>query len=239
MFNIVHLYPNELNLYGDSGNILLVEYVLKLHGLSFCVNKVGVGEKIPQNTDLILVGGGPDYLQEKIYEDFITRKNYLSNYFKSGKPSLFVCGSFQLLGNYYLDSTGKKIKGSGLFNFYTKSPNNQNSRIVGNIAMRSTFASPKFSTKVVGFENHNGRTYIKNLKPFGSTVSKDYGNNTSDYTEGFIYKKTIGTYLHGPLLVKNPHLLKYLLSDYVDIDLERKDFISQLIPHLNALNLKR
>lgn len=239
MFNIVHLYPKQLNLYGDTGNILVIQNILKLYGINFKTYKVGIGERFPTNTDFIMVGGGPDYLQEKIYDDFIKRKDFLENYFNNKKPSLFVCGSFQLLGNYYLDSTGKKLPGVGLFNFYTRSPDNQKSRIVGNIFMQSPIAPSDFSNKVVGFENHNGRTYIKNIRPFGKTSSISYGNNTVDFSEGFIYNKTIGTYLHGPLLVKNPHLLKYLLSDYVEIDLRRKDFISQLIPHLNALDLKR
>lgn len=239
MFNIIHLYPKELNLYGDTGNILLLQHVLNLFGINSKVTQVGVGSSFPDAIDFIMVGGGPDYLQEKIYDDFLSRKQFLQEYFQAGKPSLFVCGSFQLLGKYYLDSNEKKIPGVGIFDFYTESPNNQKSRIVGNIFMESAISDSKFSKNVVGFENHNGRTFIKNINSFGYVSSKNFGNNTTDHTEGFIYKKTVGTYLHGPLLVKNPHLLKYLLEDIVSIDLNKGDFLSQLIPHQNALKLKR
>lgn len=242
IFKIYHFYKKELNLYGDNGNILYLQYFLKLFGVYSRVYTIDLSTKNLKSCDFIFAGGGPDLLQNKIYENFLSHKNFIQNHIKRGKPSLFVCGSFQLLGKYYLTDKGLKIPGLSLFNFYTFSPKNQNFRIVGNIHSKINFKNSIFPKKIVGFENHNGRTILsKTLMPFTYVDSLVKGNNTQDYSEGLLYKKTIGTYLHGPVLVKNPSILSYLLSDFISIKNleEKKVFSSEYVAYKNASFKKR
>ena len=242
-FNIVHLYSKELNLYGDTGNILYLQYFLSLFNIKSHVYYVGSGQNFPDKVDFIFAGGGPDSLQNKIYEDFIKRKEFLKEHIESGKPSLFICGSYQLLGKYYLTSTKDKIKGLGLFDFYTESPPNQKHRIVGNCKVLfnvSVRNSLRLSKYIVGFQNHNGRTFFNNLKPLGF-IKKGYGNNGVDLTEGLLHKKLVGSYFHGPILVKNPQLLFFLLENYLPSsfsDLDKKVFYPEYVSHYNLLARK-
>lgn len=235
MFKIAHLYPKELNLYGDKGNILYLQHFLLIQGVKSSVTEISVGESLNESFDFIFSGGGPDSLQSVVYEDFLLKKDALSKHIKKGKPAVFICGSYQLLGKYYLTAQKEKIKGLGLFDFFTKSPENQSSRIVGNTFFK--FNKTFFGNTVVGFENHNGRTILsKTIKPLGKSFSTKSGNNDIDLGEGFIYKKTIGSYLHGPLFVKNPNILLFLLQDYLDENLLEKGFYSEYISHQNALH---
>ena len=212
MYKIAHLYPKELNLYGDKGNILYLTYFLNQIGIKSEVTDIGLKTNITEDFDFIFSGGGPDSLQNLVYKDFLTKKDFLIKHIEMNKPSVFVCGSFQLLGKYYLNSKNEKVPGLGIFNFYTQSPLNQNKRIVGNTYFK--FKESFFGNTVVGFENHNGRTYLEDkLTPLGESFSKDSGNNDFDKGEGLLYKKTLGTYLHGPLFVKNPNILEFLLKD--------------------------
>lgn len=239
IFKIAHLYPKELNLYGDVGNVLYLRYFLSTFKIESTLTKINKGDKVNEDFDFIFSGGGPDSLQSSIYQDFLSKKSFLVKHIEANKPSVFICGSYQLLGKYYLLSSGKKISGLGIFNFYTESPSNQKQRIVGNTYFN--FKPSNFSTKVVGFENHNGRTYLnEGVNPLGLTYSKKSGNNDLDFTEGVLYKRTLGTYLHGPLFVKNPNILFYLLKNYITsknaIDL--KSFYSEFIAHQNVINSK-
>lgn len=218
-FLVTHLYPDELNLYGDTGNVLFAKNLLELLGYKVLIDFVGIGNSISPKTDFLFAGGGPDALQEKIYDDFISRKDTIEKYINSGKPSLFICGSYQLLGNYYLTADKNKIPGLGIFDFYTFSPNNQHTRIVGNSVCDPT-ASVKnasvYKNSIVGFQNHNGRTVFgKKYEPLAYTNSFNLGNNTEDNYEGLLYKKTVCTYLHGPILVKNPDISLFLFSKYL------------------------
>jgi hypothetical protein len=240
MITIAHFYKKELNLYGDTGNVLYIQFFLKKFGVSSKVINIGVGDTAPNKVDFIVMGGGPDSLQSKVYKDLLTKKDFFKKHIESRKPALFVCGSYQLMGKYYLASNGDKIPGLGVFSFYTKSPSNQNSRFVGNVSPKNNFDSGlDFSNNIVGFENHNGRTYLNNLNPLALANSKSSGNNAKDFSEGFLYKKSVGTYLHGPIFVKNPHLLFYLLSDVLKNTNYTKNLTSEYISHKNALRLSR
>lgn len=242
LFKIYHFYKKELNLYGDNGNILYLQHFLKLFNISSKVYSINSFSTNLEPCDFIFAGGGPDLLQNKIYENFLTHQKFILNHIKSGKPSLFVCGSFQLLGKYYLTDKNLKIPGLSLFNFYTFSPKNQNFRIVGNVHSKINFNNNIFPKKIVGFENHNGRTVLaKSLQPLSYVDSLKKGNNTQDYSEGLLYKKTIGTYLHGPVLVKNPLILSYLLSEFINIKNleEKKVFSSEYVAYKNASFKKR
>ncbi|KAF0190394.1 MAG: CobB/CobQ domain-containing protein glutamine amidotransferase [bacterium] len=120
-----------------------------------------------------------------------------------GVPLLSICGGYQLLGEYYKPHNGSKLEGVGLFPAYTLASYD---RMIGNIVIESMFG------KLVGFENHSGKTHLKkNAIPLGM-IKKGFGNNGKDKTEGCIYKNAIGCYMHGSLLPKNPHLADWLLK---------------------------
>ncbi|MDO8639652.1 MAG: cobalamin biosynthesis protein CobQ, partial [bacterium] len=152
-------------------------------------------------------------------------------------PGLFICGAYQFLGNYYKEADGTIIKGLEILDLHTENPGENCERLIGNIAITPSsvimnemrnliskkmgsigFAQDNNGSTIFGFENHGGRTYLgKNVKPFGKVLS-GFGNNGEDKTEGAIYKNTFGTYLHGPILPKNPHFADYLIK----IALEKK-----------------
>ena len=185
---IGHLYPELLNLYGDRGTIICMVQRLKRRGI---------------DAELRELGGGSDREQllvcnrlKKIKKDFI-------DYVEQGGVVLAICGGYQLLGNYY-KMGDETIEGLGVVNIHTE---RGDSRLISNIVLQSDL----FPLPIVGFENHGGRTFIEDYQPLGKVLS-GHGNNDKDKSEGIVYKNVIGTYLHGPLLPKNPHLCDYLLQ---------------------------
>lgn len=212
---ILHMYPNMLDLYGDSGNMELLAYRLKMRGYdSVKVNyTLGDGSKTDFSSyDLIYLGGGADFEQQLLADDLLSCKDKIMQAYKSGVFLLMICGGYQLMGQYYKDSNGKKIPGLGLFDYYTVASTNKRERCIGNIVIETDIDGEKY--KVIGFENHGGMT--DNVKtPFGSVLFGN-GNKFGSATEGYREKNVIATYLHGPLLSKNPkladHILTYCLS---------------------------
>lgn len=203
--NIIHLYPDLLNLYGDKGNIACMQKRLNWRGIDAeiqtCTNK---DHSINLETaDIIFVGGGSDREQEIVCGLLLKKKSELINYVENGGVLVAVCGGYQLLGKYY-QTADKKIEGLGILDIYTDAGD---TRLIGNVVLESEL----FSQKICGFENHAGRTYIGSHTPLGKVVY-GYGNNGESGFEGVIYKNVIGTYLHGPLLPKNPMLCDYILK---------------------------
>ena len=203
--NIIHLYPDLLNLYGDKGNIACMQKRLNWRGIDAeiqtCTNK---DHSINLETaDIIFVGGGSDREQEIVCGLLLKKKAELINYVEHGGVLVAVCGGYQLLGKYY-QTSDKKIEGLGILDIYTDAGD---TRLIGNVVLESEL----FSQKICGFENHAGRTYIGSHTPLGKVVY-GYGNNGESGFEGVIYKNVIGTYLHGPLLPKNPMLCDYILT---------------------------
>lgn len=203
--NIVHLYPDLLNLYGDKGNIECLRKRLQWRGIGVnvttCTNQDGNIDFA--DTDIIFVGGGSDRDQELVCGRLLEKQKELKNYVENNGVLIAVCGGYQLLGRYY-KTAEKTIEGLSLLNIETDSAPN---RLIGNIVLES----PHFSQKIVGFENHAGRTNIHDYEPLGKVVFGHGNDDTSGY-EGVIYKNVIGTYLHGPLLPKNPMLCDDLLT---------------------------
>jgi CobQ-like glutamine amidotransferase family enzyme len=201
---IGHLYPDLLNLYGDRGNIQCFRKRLEWRGLEAEVIPVLSGDKIDfSNLDIVLLGGGSDREQELVCEYLKEIKADFRDYVENGGVVLAVCGGYQLLGNYY--KTDKKvIEGLEILNITTEW---EPERLIRNIVLNS----PLFDTPVVGFENHGGRTEIGDHTPFGK-VFYGLGNTGKSGYEGVVYKNVIATYLHGPLLPKNPHVCDYLLE---------------------------
>ena len=201
---IGHLYPDLLNLYGDRGNIQCFRKRLEWRGIEAEVIPFLSGDKIDfSKLDIVLLGGGSDREQELVCGYLKEIKDDFKNYFEQGGVVLAVCGGYQLLGKYY--KTDKKmIEGLGILNITTEW---EPERLIRNIILQS----PLFSDPVVGFENHGGRTYINDHTPFGK-VFFGLGNTGKSGYEGVVYKNVIATYLHGPLLPKNPQVCDYLLE---------------------------
>lgn len=235
---IAYFYPELLNLYGDNGNVEILSYRAKKRGIDVKVIRVGLDTKLDSNfmseVDVVFMGGGPDSSQKAMYKDLKQEKGpYLKEYILSGGVGIFICGSYQLLGNYYKASDGLVLEGLGIFDLHTEHFGKTKPRCIGNTVaqIEKTILEDEYFKSVnrtgdllVGFENHGGRTYLsKNLKPFARVVM-GHGNNSEDGTEGVVYKNAIGTYFHGPILARNPHLADYLIAkslgryDLVELD---------------------
>ncbi len=201
---IGHLYPDLLNLYGDRGNIQCFRKRLEWRGMEAEVIPFLSGDSIDfKKLDIVLLGGGSDREQELVCQYLQDIKTDFQNYVEDNGVVLAVCGGYQLLGQYY-KTEKKTIKGLEILDIYTEW---EPERMIRNIILNS----PLFDTPVAGFENHGGRTYIGNHTPFGK-VFFGLGNTGKSGYEGVIYKNVIATYLHGPLLPKNPHVCDYLLE---------------------------
>ena len=201
---IAHMYPDLLNLYGDRGNIQCMVMRSLWRGIEVEVKEYRLEDTVDFNTaDIVLLGGGSDREQQIVCTRLQQIRENFCNYVEDGGTVLAVCGGYQLLGHYY-DAPEGRMQGLSLVDLYTvqKSP-----RLIGNIVLQN----PLLSYEIAGFENHGGRTYIGENTPFGK-VFAGYGNNGNDGHEGVMYKNVIGTYLHGPLLPKNPHVCDLLLA---------------------------
>lgn len=231
---IGYFYPELLNLYGDHGNILVLNKRCRWRGVSVVVSEYTIGSRLPEKgsnsyPDIVFMGGGPDRSQLAIVEDLSKNKEWFLNYALSGGVGLFICGAYQLLGNFYEDADGNKLLGVGLFDIETRHFGKEKPRSIGNILVETENKLTFSRNTLVGFENHGGRTYLgKNGKPLGK-VLKGFGNNGDDKTEGARFNNCFGTYLHGPLLPKNPHFADMLIYKA----LENKYFAGVVFSNLN------
>lgn len=208
---VCHLYGNLLNTYGDNGNLLILNHRAKQMGIHLNTEIISLKDDFdPKKYDLVFFGGGQDYEQLIVSRDIQSKKAALTEYIEAGGVTLAICGGYQLLGHYYMDASGNKIDGIGVLDHYTLSQDN--SRFIGDIIIKNE----DFGETYVGFENHNGMTFLgKGEKPLG-VVQQGKGNNGEDKTEGAIYKQTYCSYFHGPLLVKNTILADRLLHAAMD-----------------------
>lgn len=238
------LYPDLLNLYGDRGNMECLMNRLKWRGIQAELIGISIQDKINlKEIDLLFAGGGPDLSQKLVAGDFLNNKGkYIREFAEGGGVGLYICGSFQLLGKYYRPYEGNDIKGLSVFDMYTEHFGLKKPRLVGNVVVSCDIFKGKDNT-LVGFENHGGRTYLgKNLTPLGKVIH-GFGNSEEDKTEGAVYKNSIGTYLHGPILPKNPHLADYLIKTALskkyqeDIRLTNVNDNLEWSAHKNALKL--
>ena len=201
---IGHLYPDLLNLYGDRGNIQCFRKRLECRGIEAEVIPFLSGDEIDfSRLDIVLLGGGSDREQELVCGYLKNIRDDFKKYVEEGGVVLAVCGGYQLLGKYYKTRT-ETIEGLAILDITTEW---EPERLVKNIILNS----PLFDMPVVGFENHGGRTYIGDHTPLGK-VFFGYGNTGKSGYEGVVYKNVIATYLHGPLLPKNPQVCDYLLE---------------------------
>jgi len=211
------LYPNLMNVYGDKGNITAFLKRANWRNIETKLLKLDPGFKTSElkKCDFLLMGGAQDRQQIIVNQDLERIKIILKSKITKGIPGLFVCGGFQFLGKYYKESNGSTVKGLGIFDLYTQSPRNQSKRLIGNMAFKTNFEGNDYT--IIGFENHNGRTYLgENIEPFG-TIIEGSGNNGKDKTEGARFKNSFGTYSHGPILPKNPDFTDYLIGKALEV----------------------
>ncbi len=214
-FRILHAYDRYLNIYADRGNIMVLCKRMELRGMRFEVVTIQPGDTFsPDNFDLVYIGGGQDRDQRMIAEAM--KKDLaepLAEFAAQNKPVLAVCGGYQLLGHKYVDVSGSVQPGIGLLDFNTIAAH---PRLIGNIVI-SVDLPARLNNEggtflIAGFENHAGRTELgSDLMPFGKVV-RGFGNNDEGAWEGVRSNSIIGTYLHGPLLPRNPRLADWLLG---------------------------
>jgi CobQ-like glutamine amidotransferase family enzyme len=214
--HIVHIYPNEMNTYGDRGNLLTLMKRAEWHGLEPVVHYYHAGTELPPDVDIVLGGGGQDSAQGDIQEDILRIGDKLHALVEAEVPMLMVCGTYQLFGNRFVTHDGQEIKGIGVFDVETIG---ESKRLIGNTAVETV----DFGT-LYGFENHSGCTYLQNGQQAFGAVLRGNGNNGKDKTEGARTHNAIGTYMHGPLLPNNPQLADSLLV----LALQRKGIETEL-----------
>ena len=206
---VVTLYDDVMNVYADRGNVIALRARAAEHGVQTEVTAVSLGDALPAETDLVLIGGGQDREQRRIADELASRGPQLRAWADEGVAMLAICGGFQLFGRFYRDGSGVELPGAGVFDVTTVAPGPGWPRCIGDVV--ATSAVPGVG-EVVGFENHGGRTYLgPGAQPF-AVVEYGYGNNGDDGTEGATRDEAIGTYLHGSLLPKNPALLDHLIA---------------------------
>lgn len=205
--HIAHLYGDLMNTYGDNGNILMLKYVAEKLGARVQVDIVSLTDDFDKDFyDIAFFGGGQDYEQSILASDLPNKKASLSTFIENEGVLLAICGGFQLLGQYYIESGGRKIDGLGILGHYTL--NQVNNRYIGDIKIHNE----EFNETYYGFENHQGRTFLAdNQKPLGKVIYGN-GNNQEDGSEGMHYKNTFGSYFHGPILSRNPNLAYRLVT---------------------------
>ena len=208
---ILHMYPDMLDLYGDSGNMELISYRCKMRGIDVTVDKYSIGQGSETDFsayDLIYFGGGADFEQQLLADDLLSCRESIASAYKNGAFLLMICGGYQLMGQYYKDSNGEKIPGLGLFDYYTVASTDKSKRCIGNIVIEAEINGEKY--KVIGFENHGGMT--ENVTaPFGKVLFGN-GNCSKSEAEGYCEKNVIATYLHGPCLSNNPEISDYMIE---------------------------
>jgi len=206
---ICHLYPDVLNLYGDTGNVICMKNRLQWRGIDVSVANAPIGETPSfSEFDVFFLGGGQDFEQEVLLDDLHMGKDKnLISAIEDGKTFLAICGGYQMLGNYYQNAAGHRCEFLGAIDFYTRSAEK---RMIGNYLFRCVPSCG--GSEVVGFENHSGKTYLgSGVQPLGEVLC-GFGNNAEDRTEGVHYKNVFGTYSHGPVLPKNPELCDFILQ---------------------------
>lgn len=204
---LLQLYPQDMNIYGDWGNTLVLKRRLEWHGYTAELLAYNPGDTLPSDIDLIVGGGGQDSGQTKIGQDLLAIGPRLKQLAEDDVPMLMVCGLYQQFGHFFKTREGEIIKGIGLLDVETVGGDE---RMIGNVITESD----EFGT-IIGYENHSGQTTLgSGAQPFGRVI-RGAGNNGKDETEGARYRHVIGTYLHGSLLPKNPRVADWLIAQAV------------------------
>ncbi len=204
---ILHLYPRDMNIYGDWGNVLTIKRRLEWHGYAPQIVDYNPGDILPKDIDIVITGGGQDSGQDAVQDDLLAIGQKLHDLADADTPMLAICGMYQLFGKFFKAQDGHIIEGISLLDIETHAGSE---RLVGNIITKSS----QFG-EIIGYENHSGQTFLgKQVEPLGRLI-KGAGNNGQDDTEGARYKNVIASYLHGSLLPKNPAIADFLIEKAV------------------------
>lgn len=206
---IVHLYPKEMNIYGDTGNVLVLTRRCEWRGIAVDVRRIGVGDAMPLDADIIIGGGGQDAGQGAIQQDLQQKAADIHRLTNRGAVMLMVCGMYQLFGRFFKTNEGERIQGIGVLPLETVGGTE---RLIGNTHYEMPFG------EVIGYENHSGQTKLDHEQDALGSALLGAGNNASDKFEGCRMHNVFGTYSHGPVLAKNPNFADELLR----LALERK-----------------
>jgi CobQ-like glutamine amidotransferase family enzyme len=241
---LAHLYPEAMDLYGDLGNVLALLRRCEWRGIDVDVVEVRVGESVDLSVaDLIVMGGGQDTAQAYVASDLNKRGPVIRGLVDEGAAVLAVCGGFQLFGASYTTASGRVMEGIGVFDAATIAGRR---RFIGNITLEAFLqrwgaAHASAPIQIVGFENHSGRTELgPRARPLGQVMC-GAGNLGDGTIEGAVYRNAIGTYLHGPVLPKNPRLADHLIlcalahHDGEVAPLESLDELTEMRAHRVAL----
>jgi lipid II isoglutaminyl synthase (glutamine-hydrolysing) len=206
VITLAHLYPREMNIYGDTGNVVVLTKRLRWRRLEVTVAPVNVGDRLPPDTDILLGGGGQDAAQGELADDFLAKGPDLRAMADDGVVMLTICGSYQLLGHEFLTQDGQRIPGVGVLDVITRG---SRTRLIGTSVIETDDTIG--AGRLVGYENHSGMTELgTGVHALGRTATGT-GNNGSDRTEGAVRDNVIGTYLHGPVLAKSARFADDLL----------------------------
>ena len=217
MITIIQLYPRDMNLYGDWGNTLTLKKRLEWRGFAVRIIDHNPGDTTDfEAGDIFIGGGGQDAGQEIIQDDLLARADELRRLAESGVPMLMICGMYQLFGRAFTTHDGRVIRGAGILPLETYA---KAERLIGNI----TLESEEFG-QIVGYENHSGQTLLDDgVSPLGRVV-RGAGNDETGQVEGARLHNIVTTYLHGPILPKNPRLADFLIT----AALTRKGYTNKL-----------
>ena len=204
IITIGHLYPKQMNVYGDMGNVITLSYRLKSRGYSVEYKALdSLKDLVNTEVDILVGGGGQDSNQGLVQSDLQRSANELKARCSDGLTTLMICGMYQLFGHRFILPEGEEIAGAGVIDLETRAGED---RLIGNVVLESEWG------KLVGFENHSGRTYLgSGVQPLGKVI-KGAGNNNEDGFEGAVFNNVFGTYMHGPALAKNPAFADEIIS---------------------------
>lgn len=201
---ILSLYPRDMNIYGDRGNLLALTRRARAHGFAPRVVELNIGDALPEHVDIVIGGGGQDSGQVRVAADLSARAEAFRVLAEDGTPMLVICGLYQLFGHRFLTSSGETLQGIGVLDVETRGGDE---RMIGNVVVDS-----RDFGEIIGYENHSGNTVLgADSEPLGKVV-QGLGNNPDDGTEGARTHNVLGSYLHGSLLPKNPAISDFLIA---------------------------
>lgn len=202
------MYHDVMDLYGDRGNMQVLKKRCLDRGIDITIDTCGIGqEKTIKDYDLLFIGGGADREQGLLYDDLVSRKQDIMDAIDAKTFVLLICGGYQFFGQYYIDNNNNQMEGLGIFNYYTAS-DAKVGRCIGNIEIEATLDGQTIN--MVGFENHGGQTRGVS-HPLGKVIH-GHGNEYQGGYEGFYNGQVLGTYMHGPLLPKNPQVADFIIT---------------------------
>lgn len=235
VLRIAYLYPDLMNLYADRGNVTCLERRCAWRGLRTVVKRLEWNERLADPTDLYVIGGGQDRQQQLASKGLISHNaDRILSDLGDGAAMLAVCGGYQLMAHRYRAADGSELPGLGVFDAETIHPGSDVPRCIGNVVCDWN------ESRIVGFENHGGRTYLgPDATPLAQVV-RGHGNNAEDGTEGAVAGNAIGTYLHGSVLPKNPHLADQIIRTALariapDFELAPLDDAAEWAAHRSAM----